>query len=346
MALGDGAAGLVGEGVRSAALPWNRRKTWAGFAAFTLAGTAGAYVLSRWVDPSLPADKTLLICALAALLGAGVESTPIGLDDNVSVPLVCGGFMFCAWLVERSALDSNLPYLGRRLVLAVVVNLAFAIVARAARTVSRSGATLGFALGVLVYLGWGWKSFLVLLAMVVLGSLATRLGYARKAERGVAERAGGARSWREALANISPGAFFAVLVITTHQQHAFLVAFLAAFAEAAGDTVASEIGQWLSPRAYLVTTWQTVAAGENGGISLIGTSAGLLASAMIVTLGFTLGLASVGGAVIAFAAAAAGNLSDSVLGATLERRGLVTNGVVNFAGTTLAGALALAFTLR
>ncbi len=346
MALGDGAAGISGEGVRSAALPWNRRKTWAGFAAFALAGTAGAYVLTRWVNPTLPTDKTLLICALTALLGAGVESTPIDLDDNVTVPLICGGFMFCAWLVERSALDSNLPYLGRRLVLAVVVNLSFALVARAARTVSRSGAGLGFALGVLVYLGWGWKSFLVLLAMVLLGSLATRLGYGRKAERGVAEGAGGARSWREALANISPGAFFAVLVITTHHERAFLIAFVAAFAEAAGDTVASEIGQWLSPRAYLVTTWQRVAAGENGGISLAGTAAGLLASLLIVTLGFTFGLTTAGGAAVAFATAVAGNLSDSLLGATLERRGLVTNGIVNFAGSSFAGALALAFTLR
>ncbi len=346
MALGDGAAGIAGERVRGAALPWNKRKTWPGWVAFILAGSAGAYVLTRWVNPSLPANKTLVICALTALLGAGVEGTPISLDDNVTVPIVCGGFMFCSWLVERSALDSNLPFLGRRLVLAVIVNLAFALAALAARTVSRSGAALGFVLGVLVYLGWGWKSFLVLLAMVVLGSLATRLGYARKAERGVAEHAGGARSWREALANISPGAFFAVLVITTHREHAFLVAFLAAFAEAAGDTVASEIGQWLSPRAYLVTTWRAVAAGENGGISLAGTAAGLLASAVIVTLGLTLGLTSVGGAAIALAVAVAGNLVDSVLGATLERRGLVTNGIVNFAGTSLAGALALAFTLR
>jgi uncharacterized protein (TIGR00297 family) len=346
MALGDGAAGIAGDALHGAPLPWNQRKTWAGFVAFTLAGTAGAYVLSRWVNPSLPTDKTLLICALTAVLGAGVESTPACFDDNVSVPLVCGGFMFCAWLVERSALDSNLPFLKRRLALAVIVNLAFALAALAARTVSRSGATLGFVLGVLIYLGWGWKSFLVLLAMVLLGSMATRLGYARKAERGVAERAGGARSWREALANISPGAFFAVLVITTPHEHAFLIAFVAAFAEAAGDTVASEIGQWLSPRAYLITTWQAVPAGENGGVSLSGTAAGLFASLLVTVLGLTLGLTGTGGAAIALAAAVAGNLFDSLLGATLERRGLATNGVVNFAGTSLAGALALAFTLR
>lgn len=346
MALGDGAASVAGEGIQSATVPWNQRKTWAGTLGFVLTGTAGAYVLTRWVNPSLPAEKTLLICILTAVLGAAVETTPIRLDDNASVPLVCGGFMFCAWLVERSALDSNLPFLKRRLALAVIVNLAFALAALVARTVSRSGATLGFVLGVLVYLGWGWKSFLVLLAMVLLGSLATRLGYARKAERGVAERAGGARSWREALANISPGAFFAVLVITTHHERAFLIAFVAAFAEAAGDTVASEIGQWLSPRAYLITTWQAVPAGENGGVSLAGTAAGLFASLLVTVLGLTLGLTGTGGAAIALGAAVAGNLFDSLLGATLERRGLVNNGAVNFAGTSLAGALALAFTLR
>jgi len=346
MALGDGVASVAGEAVHSAPLQWNQRKTWAGFGAFTLAGTAGAYVLTRWVNPSLPADKTLLICVLTALLGAAVETTPIDLDDDVTVPLVCGGFMYCAWLVERSALDSNWPYLKRRLALAVVINLAFALIAHAVRSVSRSGAVLGFVLGVLVYLGWGWKSFLILLAMVVLGSLATQLGYARKAERGVAERAGGARSWREALANISPGAFFAVLVITTHHERAFLTAFVAAFAEAAGDTVASEIGQWLSPRAYLITTLQAVPAGENGGISPAGTAAGVFASLLLAMLGLTLGLTSAGGAAVAFSAAVAGNLLDSVLGATLERRGLVTNGVVNFAGTSFAGALALALTLR
>jgi uncharacterized membrane protein len=49
---------------------------------------------------------------------------------------------------------------------------------------------------------------------------------------------------------------------------------------------------------------------------------------------------------MALAAAVAGNLFDSVLGATLERRGLVTNGIVNFAGTSFAGALALAFALH
>jgi uncharacterized protein (TIGR00297 family) len=342
MALGDGMASVVGEGLGGPALPWNAEKRWSGLAGFVGAGTAGAYALTRWVNPSLPQDKVLIVSAAAALVGALVESAPIRLDDNVSVPLVSGAFLFCAYLVEGSALDSNLPFLGRRILLAVAINAAFALLALVLRTVSRSGAAVGLILGTAVYLAYGYKSFLILLSFFLLGSIATRLGYATKAARGIAERRRGARSWREALANTLAGAFFAVLVITTHQEAAFLLALVAAFAEAAGDTVSSEVGQWLSQHAYLITTFRRVPAGENGGVSLGGSLAGLLASGMVVALGYGLGLCGKGGVAMAFSAAVAGNLLDSLLGATLERRGLVTNGIVNFAGTSFAGGLALA----
>jgi uncharacterized protein (TIGR00297 family) len=230
-------------------------------------------------------------------------------------------------------------------VLAVAVNLVLAVLALGLKMVNRSGAIVGFLLGVAVYLGWGYKSFLMMFAFFAIGSVATRLGYQRKAARSVAEKRGGARSWREAVANSLAGAFFSLLVITTHHEGAFLIALVAAFAEAAGDTASSEIGQWLSGRAYLITTFQAVPAGENGGVSLTGSVSGILSSSLIVALAFALGLCGKGAAGIALAAAVAGNILDSVLGATIERRGLVTNGIVNFAGTSFAGMLALAIAL-
>ncbi len=345
MALGDGMASVAGESLRGGALPWNREKRWTGFAGFVMAGTLGAYALTRWVAPALPAGKVLLVSLAGAFVGAIVESVPIRLDDNVSLPLVCGAFMFCAYMIERTALDSNLPYLGRRVLLAVGINAFFALLALGLKMVNRSGAIAGFLLGVAVYLGYGWRSFLILFCFFVLGSVATRLGYASKVKRGVAEKRGGARSWREASANSLAGAFFSILAITTHHEAAFLVALVAAFAEAAGDTVSSEIGQWLSRRAYLITTFKPVPAGENGGISLGGTVAGLAASGIVAGVGFALGLCGPAGAAIALGAGFAGTLLDSVLGATIERRGLVTNGIVNFAGTSFAGGLALALML-
>lgn len=346
LALGDGMAGIAGEALGGPPLPHNPRKTWSGFGAFVLAGTTGVYTLLRWADPDRTSLQVLTISLLAAIVGAIVEAAPIELDDDISVPLVCGGFVFGASMVERSALDYNLPYLKLRIVLAVVANLLLAAIAVWLHLVSRSGAAAGFLLGVAVYMGYGYKSFLVLLSFFVLGSVATRLGYAKKAALGVAERRGGARSWREAVANLLAGAFFSVLVITTPHQRAFLLALVAVFAEAAGDTVSSEIGQWVAGGAYRITTLQPVPVGENGGISFAGTAAGFAASALIAILGYSLGLVTAGGMMIAFLAGLAGNLFDSVLGATIERRGLITNGIVNFAGTSLAGGLALAVYLQ
>jgi uncharacterized protein (TIGR00297 family) len=346
LALGDGVASIAGQAVGGPRLLWNPRKTWSGFAGFVVAGTTGAYMLTRWVNPHLAVDKTFIVSLAASIVGALVETLPILLDDNLTVPLASGGFIFCAYLIERSALASNMPYLGVRIILAVAVSACFSFAALAIRSVDRSGALAGFLLGIAIYMGYGWKTFSVAALFFFLGSAATKLGYAKKLQRGVAEGRGGARGWREALANTLAGAFFSILVITTHHEAAFLAAFVATFAEAAGDTVSSEIGQWLSSRAYLVATLEPVPAGENGAISFAGSTAGLAASAAVVGLGLALRLCGAKAALIALAAAMAANILDSVLGATLEHRGLLTNDVVNFAATTFAGALALALMLH
>jgi uncharacterized protein (TIGR00297 family) len=346
VALGDVMAGILGERWGRRHLPFNHEKTWAGFCGFVGFGSAGAFVLLLWVSPFLTAVRALETSLAVGFVGALVETLPIRLDDNISVPLVCAGFIFCAGLMARVSLDRNLPYLGIRIVMAAAVNGAFAALAWRLRQVTLSGAVVGFFLGAAVYMGFGYKSFLLLLAFFVLASAATRLGYSAKLTRGVAERRRGARSWREALGNVLPAAWFSVLVITTPYQAASLMALVAALAEAAGDTVASEMGKWLSSEAWLITSLKRVPAGEDGGVSLVGTAAGIGASASIVALGYGLSLVRGWHVAVVLLAAVAGNLADSILGATLERRGLVSNAIVNFAGTSLAGALALAFALH
>jgi uncharacterized protein (TIGR00297 family) len=346
LAVGDSVAGAIGEVRGVSPLPFNPQKTWEGFGAFVIFGGVAAFLLMLWVSAAQPNLKTFLVCLFGALVGAIVESLPIRLDDNITVPLIGGGFVFCAHLMTRVSLGYNLPYLGARIGWALIINLVFALAALGLRQITLSGAIAGFLLGFAVYMGYGYKSFLILFSFFVLGVVATRLGYARKLERGIAERRKGARSWQEAVANISPAAFFSVLVITTPYQRAFLMALVAALAEAAGDTVASEIGKWLSAQAYLITNLKPVRAGEDGGVSIAGTVAGFGASALVVILAWKLGMLQGWNVLMALAAAGAGNVADSFLGAALERRGFVTNGFVNFLGSGLAGTLALAWELH
>ena len=116
----------------------------------------------------------------------------------------------------------------------------------------------------LLFAGAGPSAFAVLAALFLLTWIATRFGYRRKQDLGVAERGDGRDAW-QVLANLSVASLGAVAFGVTGNR-AWLFASAAALAEAATDTVASEIGQTHSQTAVLITTWKPVAAGSDGGI--------------------------------------------------------------------------------
>ena len=121
---------------------------------------------------------------------------------------------------------------------------------------------------------------------------------------------------------------------------AVLPAMVAALAEAAADTVSSEIGQAVGGAPRMLTNWREVAEGTDGAISFKGTLAGLAAALLIVLVSMKvlqlpsmLGIFALGGAVF-------GLFFDSLLGATLERQGRINNDAVNFLSTLAAAVFA------
>jgi uncharacterized protein (TIGR00297 family) len=116
---------------------------------------------------------------------------------------------------------------------------------------------------------------------------------------------------------------------------------LAALAEAAADTVSSEIGQVFGGRPRMMTTLRAVEPGRDGAMSLAGTLAGMAAAGVVAGTGTwalrgdrTMFAVSCAGGVFGF-------LFDSLLGATLEERGWLNNDAVNFLATAAAAAFAL-----
>ena len=119
------------------------------------------------------------------------------------------------------------------------------------------------------------------------------------------------------------------------------VVVIAALAEATADTLASELGEVLGGPPLLVTTLRRVAPGTDGAISLIGTVAGTAGAVLVVLVAVsTLGL-RLGDAVAAGVGALGGLFVDSLLGATVERRGWLNNDAVNFLSTLAASLIAL-----
>ncbi len=227
-----------------------------------------------------------------------------------------------------------------RLAIAAAVTLAFAVLARALRGVSRSGAVAGGFACFLLFAGAGPAAFATLAALFLMTWVATRLGYRRKLALGLAERREGRNAW-QILANLAVAAFGSVVLGATGNR-VWLIAALAALAEAATDTVASEIGQYRGPDARLITTWERVPPGTDGGITVPGSIAGLAAGLVIAAVATVGGMLPQAQLWIPVATGFAGMLIDSILGATLQRRGWITNEAVNLFATLAAAALAYA----
>jgi uncharacterized protein (TIGR00297 family) len=198
-----------------------------------------------------------------------------------------------------------------------------------------------------------WQTALIpVLAVSLLAWLTTRLGREEKERLGTAERRRG-RTASQVAANLGMAALASNglaqswlagvpwFASATAAPALLFAVGLAALAEAAADTASSEIGQVIGGRPWMITTLQAVEPGTDGAISLAGTLAGVAAAAVVALAG---ALALRGGLAVFWIACAGGVFGlffDSLLGATLERRGWLNNDAVNFLSTAGAAAFAL-----
>jgi uncharacterized protein (TIGR00297 family) len=199
-----------------------------------------------------------------------------------------------------------------------------------------------------------WQTALApVLAVSLLTWAATRLGREQKERLGTGEKRQG-RQASQVAANLGLAALVCGGLVQSRlsgtawgaraagSPMALFAVGLAALAEAAADTVSSEVGQVLGGRPRMITTLRPAAPGTDGAISLAGTVAGTLAAGIVALAG---SLALGGGTAmlaVSWAGGVFGLLFDSLLGATLERRGWLNNDAVNFLSTASASLCATA----
>jgi uncharacterized protein (TIGR00297 family) len=245
----------------------------------------------------------------------------------------------------------------------VAISVAFAVLVLSLRAATVAGALFGGMICFLVVRGTVSSQYTIvrsglapLALLFVLTFLATRAGRRVKVRAGLAEKRHG-RNSAQVIANLS----IAGLAVSAHGFDlviggggccgagsyrawvwpAMTMMCLAAMVEATADTVSSEIGQAFGGAPVLLVGLRRVAVGTDGAVTLSGSIAGVVAGALVASVGVWALRLSVLDGVIAFLAGICGLFFDSLLGATVERRGWLGNDLVNFFSTVFAAAVAL-----
>ena len=200
------------------------------------------------------------------------------------------------------------------------------------------------------------RSGLTPLALLfVLTFLSTRAGRRKKITAGLAEDRRG-RSASQIIANLAVAALsvssLGLVLVTRGRVYsgnmyyktwihpAMMLMCLAALVEATADTVSSEIGQAFGGDPVLIANLRRVKPGTDGAISVLGSLAGVFAGALVAISGGWAMHPNANATLTAFVAGICGLFFDSVLGATVERRGWLGNDLVNFTSTLFAAVLA------
>ncbi len=292
-----------------------------------------------WTEYAVSFQLLFFISVIGGTSGALFECISTRIHDNITVPI---GSAMVMWLLF--VLGYSVPPMY--LVFALAFALLLGYLAYVAKIADISGLLSATLVGVLIIAFTNVWWFLLLLTFYLLGGGFTKYKYEYKKSLGIAQGKGGARGYR----NVFSNSIFAIAAsicytIFPQESYLFLYIYLGSVATATGDTLASEVGTTYKGNPRMITTLKKVEPGTDGGISTLGETASLLGSLVIAIFAVLFGVIAVDpirlcliGMTIVVVSGFVGTNIDSLLGATLQQRGILSNNGVNVV-STLAGGL-------
>lgn len=345
VAFGEGAATLV-----NLLVSGDKAIFW--IVTLLILGTLFGFIFGGWAMVNLGMgterlDLMFFLAVIGTVTGALLYTVVD--EESIAVPLGAGMAM---WLFSSFAY-SRIPTVAE-IAIAAVFPLVIGVASYKLNAADLSGALAGVLSGLLMILfgGIGW--FALLLVFFFMGTLFTKYRYRYKVEIGAAQSNKGSRGYRNVFGNcLMPLAFvvgygavgsFSLPYVGGVDGTVFIMGYLGAMATATADTLASEIGSTYRGQPRMITTLKAVKAGTDGAVSLLGEAAALLGSVAIAAVAIAMGVAGPDAGAALLVAVLGGVLGtnfDSVLGATLQRRSLLTNEGVNFYATAFGGLIAI-----
>lgn len=204
-------------------------------------------------------------------------------------------------------------------------------------------------LGIGLWTFLGFKGWLVCVSYLILGNIVTKVKMSEKERLGIAEKRGGARGPENVWGSAGVAILCAIGTYFYPQYTTLLqVAYVASLATKLSDTCGSEIGKAYGKTTYLITTWRLVPKGTEGAVSVEGTVAGVVGSALLTAIAYFLSIINTPTqAAICVLAAFVGTTAESYIGASFQTDSVkwLTNELVNFINTAIGAATAVALAL-
>lgn len=218
------------------------------------------------------------------------------------------------------------------------------------KSLTLQGYLHAMALGTGLWTTLGWRGWTLCVLYLIFGSLVTKVKFAEKEKRGIAEGRGGRRGPENVWGSAATGLACALCSVQGEtflgiSSELYLLGYVASLATKLSDTFASEIGKAYGKTTFLITTLERVEPGTEGAVSAEGTAASVVGGLLLSLYGWSVGLITPIMVPISVAAAFVATNIESLLGATLQgKKNLewITNEVINFINTLIGAILAIA----
>lgn len=179
--------------------------------------------------------------------------------------------------------------------IALTATAVLAVAARLAGALTTGGAIAGAVVGLCVTGGFGLPGLVVLGTFFVVGTVATRIGWAKKKARGTAEAGEGRRDWKRVLGKGGVAAAVALAYIAAallvHMYGVFIpgiwhfpFVFCATVAAALADTMGTEIGTLSNSEPRTLPLLERVPAGTPGAVSIAGLGGAAAGAALVAAV--------------------------------------------------------------
>ncbi len=197
------------------------------------------------------------------------------------------------------------------------------------------GSVFMILMGIIIIFSAGVNWLLILIIFLILSLFATKFAKPYKKSLGEFE---GRRTAKNVISN---GIVAFMMAAFGGYYLPFVGGFIGAISTATADTLASEIGVTRTPR--LITTMKKVPPGTDGGVSILGTVAGIMGTMIIGACSFLVGIihSLFLAILISLVAGVLGCFVDSFLGAVFERKKLLTNEHVNLIATVVGAFIGI-----